>query len=137
MPHWRRLHPLKTAKHLFWKQECPKKGHTAPDPGADCTPGKRQNIYFGNTNAPKKDMPHPTRAPIAPPENTKSFFPKTQTPVFGTVINDNIMITHSANLQSDFLHEAFNTMYALVVCVKRNELYLDDNNDNIFADECI
>jgi hypothetical protein len=25
-PHWRRLHPLKTAKHLFWKQECPKKG---------------------------------------------------------------------------------------------------------------
>jgi hypothetical protein len=37
-PHWRRLHPLKTANHLFWKQECSKKGHAAPDPGADCTP---------------------------------------------------------------------------------------------------
>jgi hypothetical protein len=34
----RRLHPLKTAKHLFWKQECPKKGHAASDPGAGCTP---------------------------------------------------------------------------------------------------
>jgi len=36
--HWCRLHPLKTAKHLFWKQECPKKGHAASDPGAGCTP---------------------------------------------------------------------------------------------------
>ena len=37
-PHWRRLHPLKTAKPFHGKQECPKKGHAAPDPGAGCTP---------------------------------------------------------------------------------------------------
>ena len=34
----RRLYPLKTAKHLFWKHECPKKGHDVSDPGAGCTP---------------------------------------------------------------------------------------------------
>ena len=27
-PQWHRLHPLKTAKHLFWKQGCPKKGQS-------------------------------------------------------------------------------------------------------------
>jgi hypothetical protein len=71
MPHpiRRRLHPLKTANHLFWKQECPKKGHAAPDP-----------------------------SPVAPPENVKPFNFKTRNPVFGTVLNDNIMITHSAKL---------------------------------------
>jgi hypothetical protein len=46
----RRLHPRKTAKHLFWKQECPKKGHTAPDPGADCTPLKHEKLFSKNTN---------------------------------------------------------------------------------------
>jgi hypothetical protein len=34
----RRLHPLKTAKHLFWKQECPKKGHASAPIGAGCIP---------------------------------------------------------------------------------------------------
>jgi hypothetical protein len=40
MPHpiRRRLHPLKTANHLFWKQGCPKKGHASAPIGADCTP---------------------------------------------------------------------------------------------------
>jgi len=38
LPHLRRLHPLKTANHLFWKQECPKKGHASAPIGADCTP---------------------------------------------------------------------------------------------------
>ena len=34
----RRLHPLKPAKPFYGKQECPKKGHAAPDPGVGCTP---------------------------------------------------------------------------------------------------
>jgi len=38
------FHVLKTAKHLFLKQETPKKGHAAPDP-----------------------------SPVAPPENGKTF----------------------------------------------------------------
>jgi hypothetical protein len=63
-PHWRRLHPLKTANHLFWKQECPKKGHAVADPGAGCTL-----------------------------ENGKSFILETRMPQKGTCINDNPMIT--------------------------------------------
>jgi hypothetical protein len=49
--------PLKTAKHLFWKQECPKKGHAS---------------------APL--------APIAPPENGKTFILETRMPQKGTCI---------------------------------------------------
>jgi hypothetical protein len=66
MPHPIRapVAPLKTAKAFFRKHECLKKGHAAPDPGAGCTP-----------------------------ENGKSFFPKTRNPIFGTVLNDNPMIT--------------------------------------------
>ena len=30
---------------------------------------------------------------VAPPQNVKSFFPETRNPDFGTVINDNKMIT--------------------------------------------
>jgi hypothetical protein len=51
-----RLHPLKTAKHLFWKQECLKKGHAAPDP-----------------------------SPVAPPENGKPFILETRMPQKGTI----------------------------------------------------
>jgi len=58
MPHpiRRRLHPLKTAKPLCWKQECPKKGHAAPDP-----------------------------SPVAPPETGKTFLWKTRMPQKGTI----------------------------------------------------
>jgi len=56
MPHWRRLHPLKTTKHLFWKQECLKKGHA-----------------------------YAPLAPVAPPENGDSFKFKIRTPVFWTI----------------------------------------------------
>ena len=91
-PFWAILCP-DFGKSFFPKTRMPQKGTCLCPIGADCTPGKRQNIYFGNKNAPKRDMLCPTRAPTAPPENTKSFFPKTQTPVFGTVINDNQMIT--------------------------------------------
>jgi hypothetical protein len=58
MPHpiRRRLHPLKTANHLFWKHECPKKGHAAPDP-----------------------------SPVAPHENGKTFLWKTRMPQKGTI----------------------------------------------------
>ena len=52
------------AKAFSGKQECPKKGHAAPD-----------------------------SSPAAPPQNAKSFFRKTRTHDFGTVINDNVMIT--------------------------------------------
>jgi hypothetical protein len=52
----RRLHPLKTANHLFCKQECPKKGHAS---------------------APL--------APIAPPENGKTFSRKTRMPQKRTI----------------------------------------------------
>ena len=89
----RRLHVPILAKPFFQKQECPKKGHAASDPGAGCTPWKRQKLYFVNKNAPKRDMLRPIRAPVAPPENDKSFFPKTRNPIFGTVLNDNPMIT--------------------------------------------
>jgi len=54
--HWRRLHPLKTTKHLFLKQECLKKGHA-----------------------------YAPLAPVAPPENGDSFKFKIRTPVFWTI----------------------------------------------------
>jgi len=91
-PFWAVLCP-DFGKSFFPKTRMPQKGTCLCPIDAGCTPWKRQNIYFGNKNALKRDMPHPTRAPISPPENTKSFFPKTRTPVFGTVINDNPMIT--------------------------------------------
>jgi hypothetical protein len=52
MPHpiRRRLHPLKTANHLFWKQGCPKKGHASAPIGADCTPWKHEKLFFENKN---------------------------------------------------------------------------------------
>ncbi len=57
-------HPPKRAKVIFWKQETPILGHASA----------------------------PLRA-IAPPKNAKSFFPKKWNSVFGTVLNDNPMIT--------------------------------------------
>jgi hypothetical protein len=50
------FHVLKTAKHLFWKQGCPKKGHAS--------------------------VP---LTPFAPPENGKTFIQKTRMSVFGTI----------------------------------------------------
>ena len=52
-----------------------------------------QKLFSENTNASKRDMLRPIRAPVAPPENGKSFFPKTRMPQKGTVLNDNPMIT--------------------------------------------
>ncbi len=81
------------AKAFFRKHECLKKGHATAPIGAGCTPRKRQKLFSENTNASKRDMLRPIRAPVAPPENDKSFFPKTRNPIFGTVLNDNPMIT--------------------------------------------
>lgn len=63
-----RGHPPKTAKVIFRKQETPFLGHA-----------------FG----PHPFYPHPRPSP----ENGKTFFRKTRNPVFGTVLNDNPMIT--------------------------------------------
>jgi hypothetical protein len=43
-----------------------------------------QKLFSENTNASKRDMLRPIRAPVAPPENGKSFFPKTRMPQKGT-----------------------------------------------------
>jgi hypothetical protein len=48
-------------------------GHASAPLAPIAPPEKRQTIYFGNKDAPKRDMPPPPLAPIAPPENMKSF----------------------------------------------------------------
>jgi hypothetical protein len=63
----------------------PQKGTCIRTINAGCTPGKRQNIYFGNKNAPKRDMPHPDPSLVAPPENGKIFILETRMPQKGTI----------------------------------------------------
>ena len=82
-PFWAILCP-DFGKSFFPKTRMPQKGTCLCPIGADCTPGKRQNIYFGNKNAPKRDMLRPIRAPIAPPENGKTFILETRMPQKGT-----------------------------------------------------
>jgi len=55
-PHWRLLHPLKTVKHLFWKQGCPKKGHASPDPSPVAPPENGKSFFYENTNAQKRTI---------------------------------------------------------------------------------
>lgn len=52
-----------------------------------------QKFFSENTNAPKRDIPPPPLAPVAPPENGKTFILETRMPQKGTIINDNPMIT--------------------------------------------
>ena len=47
------LHPLKTAKPFYGKQECPKKGHAAPDP-SPVAPLKTAKPFYGKQECPKK-----------------------------------------------------------------------------------
>ena len=62
----------------FWAVLCPENGHS-------CFPEK-WFAHFGTCLCPPL-------APIAPPENGKSFILETRMPQKGTCINDNPMIT--------------------------------------------
>jgi hypothetical protein len=82
-PGWTILCP-NFGKSFFPKTRMPDFGTTNIQiPFCGMSP-KHGNALSENTNASKRDIPHPIRAPVAPPENGKSFFPKTRMPQKGT-----------------------------------------------------
>jgi hypothetical protein len=101
------LHVLILTKVFFQKQECPKKGHAHAGFGPFwawlglfgpfwAVLGRFgpfwgrfmsrfwQKLFPENKNAPKRDMPPPPLAPVAPPENGKTFILETRMPQKGT-----------------------------------------------------
>ena len=95
------LHPPKGAKHLFPKQECPKKGHQhecfrvfGPFLAkiVDCIPPKGQNLFSENKNAPKRDMRCPEIIMLHPPKRAKHLSWKQECPKKGHVMpwNNNV-----------------------------------------------
>ena len=84
-PFWAILCP-DFGKSFFLKTRMPDFG-TTNSPISFCGMSPKQgNALSENKNAPKKDMLRPFRSPIAPSENTKSFFMKTRMPKKGTII---------------------------------------------------
>ena len=87
------LHPPKGAKHLFPKQECPKKGHQH-----ECfrvfgpflaildsfMSRFRQNLFSESKNVRFGDMRHPEIDYVACPDLAKTFKLKTRMPQKGT-----------------------------------------------------
>jgi len=83
-PFWAILCP-NFGKSFFPKTRMPNFGTThIPFPFCGMSP-KQENALSENKNASKRDMPYPIRAPVAPPENGKSFNIKIRTPVFWTI----------------------------------------------------
>jgi hypothetical protein len=78
---------------IFKINETPILGLQTFYPRVGCTPSKREKLFPGNKKPRFWDYKHFTPGLVAPPENGKTFFPKTRNPVFGTVLNDNPMIT--------------------------------------------